>query len=191
MRCYERLVWTEDQLKRLGMQQLTSGRSIYPWPWEILVKVRSWMSAYQGHLDHASSVQLWLRILSRFKWLLEYFLVDNGKIKFRLPSPRFAKNVYQQEKWFLRLFKNHIVMIQIGTHWEMVGKLVMPTHLAVWIGKRFPQIYLEKRMNTLLWESGLPIAWIGETGRSITTIKERVVICRWEGMIKNEVESVL
>lgn len=34
----------------------------------------------------------------------------------------------------------------------------------------------------MLWESGVPVAWIRETGVSITTVRERVVVERWEGV---------
>jgi len=34
----------------------------------------------------------------------------------------------------------------------------------------------------MLWKSGLPVAWISETGTRITRISERTLVCRWPGV---------
>ncbi len=34
--------------------------------------------------------------------------------------------------------------------------------------------------------SRLPVAWIGETGRRVTTINERALVLRWGGNVKTE-----
>ncbi len=37
-------------------------------------------------------------------------------------------------------------------------------------------------IRDMLWESGVPVAWIVETGRRVTGIGERVLVCRWPGV---------
>jgi hypothetical protein len=44
--------------------------------------------------------------------------------------------------------------------------------------RRVPQRRLPA-LKSVLWRSGLPVAWIGETGRRLGTIAERALQCRW------------
>ncbi len=34
-------------------------------------------------------------------------------------------------------------------------------------------------VKDMLWQSSLPVAWIEETGRRVTAIAERTLVCRW------------
>jgi hypothetical protein len=62
------------------------------------------------------------------------------------------------------------VIIQVGNFWEM--------RFSSACGYRFHNRNLEE-IKILLWESGLPVAWIYETGRQISRIMERVLTYRW------------
>jgi len=44
--------------------------------------------------------------------------------------------------------------------------------------RRFPDRRL-RRLKSLLWDSGLLVGWVGETGRRLSNIAERALICRW------------
>jgi len=73
----------------------------------------------------------------------------------------------------------HILVVQIGKWWELWGDI--PEMLPIgW--QRFP----ESRRSTvrnILWESGLAVAWIEETGRRVTALAERTLVCRWPGVM--------
>lgn len=47
--------------------------------------------------------------------------------------------------------------------------------------QRFPESRLPT-VKHMLWHSGLPVAWIEETGRRVTAIAERLLVCRWPGV---------
>ena len=67
----------------------------------------------------------------------------------------------------------------MGRWWEVWGGC--PEDLLPEGRRRFPESRLPTIRN-ILWESGLPVAWIGETGRRITSINERVLVRRWPGV---------
>ena len=62
------------------------------------------------------------------------------------------------------------MIIQVGNFWEM--------RFSATCAYRFHHRHLEE-VKILLWESGLPVAWINETGRQISRIMERALTCRW------------
>lgn len=76
-------------------------------------------------------------------------------------------------------------MIQKGPLWQVVmrrsgGKAdpgVVPLVDGQKIRRSSPGSAVERR----LWQSGVPVAWIGETGRRLTDIAERALVCRWAG----------
>jgi hypothetical protein len=61
------------------------------------------------------------------------------------------------------------VIIQTGNFWEIRFSSC---------SYRFHHRNLEE-IKKVLWESGLPVAWIMETGRQISGILERSLTYRW------------
>ena len=68
----------------------------------------------------------------------------------------------------------------MGRWWELWGRY--PENLLPKGWQRFPKSRLPTVKN-MLWQSGLPVAWIGETGRRVTSIGERVLVHRWPGVL--------
>ncbi len=56
--------------------------------------------------------------------------------------------------------------------------------------RRFPASRLS-RVRGILWQSGLPVAWIRETGRCVTGINERALVRRWPGVPRQRPLSLL
>ena len=154
----------------MGMGSQDAMNLVFPWPWPLLQQTQQWLTSYQGHLRYAHCYGLWDHLVRRFDWLQEYFVWNTKNPKFRYPTPRYVRTVYQQRKWFADLLPDHVLMIQFGAYWEMAGKTLTE--------KRFPAS-ADKKIRQILWEGKRPVAWIAETGRHITNISERVLVCRW------------
>jgi hypothetical protein len=188
---WERLIRAEQ---KLNIKTYDNGRIIYPYPWALLNQIYQWLNAYLNHFGKASSYQLIQSLRQRFNWLDEYFYfcqkmpVNVGwvgakrkptvvkkiprifKIVFRCPIPRYAMLFSRQIHWFMARLRGHFVLIQIGNFWEM--------RFSYACRYRFHHRHLEE-MKIMLWESGLPVAWIMETGRQISGIMERALTYRW------------
>jgi len=67
-------------------------------------------------------------------------------------------------------------LIPVGSFWEM--------RFSSACSYRFHHRNLEE-IKILLWESGLPVAWIYETGRQISRIMERALTYRWSTTVYN------
>ena len=179
---HERLSQASGQLASQGLKtgECARGRKVYPYPWEMLAKIRAWLTSYHGHFHHALSERPWLNHVARYTWLAEYFWIDGNRFVYRLPEPRHVRSIFQQRRWFKKLLPDHVLMIQFGPCWELTGQPFHSAPWSFWFDKRLSGATLEK-VASWLWESGVPVVWIGETGRSITTVRERKVIERWEG----------
>jgi hypothetical protein len=188
---WERLIRAE---KTLDIKTYANGRIVYPYPWHLLAQIYQWLNAYLNHFNKASTHQLIQSLRRRFNWLDEYFYwckkmpvrkIRTGKnilkrkvtskpqifkVVFLCPIPRYARRFSQQIQWFMARLREHFVIIQVGNFWEM--------RFSSACGYRFHNRNLEK-IKILLWESGLPVAWIYETGRQISRIMERVLTYRW------------
>lgn len=177
----ERLIHSQRIMRSVGMVQFGDGRKVFPWNWPHLQQIRQWLTSYHGHIKRSSGHRLWCDIMQRFWWIDEYFVWRNGVPYFRYPPPRYYSNFYQQKKWFVEMFPDHVLMIRRGLCWEMAAKrrdlLPDPT----WLGRRFFAHDFDS-IRRLLWESGLPVAWIGETGRRVMNIAERTLINHWKGI---------
>jgi len=196
----ERLLGAEQMLYRSGMKVSENGRIIYPYPWHLLKQIHQWLNAYLNHFGKASTHRLIQSLRRRFNWLDEYFywcvkipplpkgrkkqILPKGKkgviskkrpriskVVFRCPIPRYARRFVQQVIWFRGHLPGHVLMIQVGGFWEMSYSAAC--------SYRFHHRHLAS-IKPLLWESGLPVAWIYETGRQISGIMERALTCRWE-----------
>jgi len=84
--------------------------------------------------------------------------------------------------WFTKHLPGHAIIIQLGTYWELLGGPVRDMtltweHMSL-LRLRFPQrdLGLAKR---LLWDTGVPVAWVEETGRRVSGIAERAIAWRW------------
>ena len=177
----ERLKQTEQKLLDLGMLISEKGRSMFPWNGEIVEEMRQWLNSYLSHLSRASARRLILRLRSRFAWLDEYFLWQEHRILLRCPAPRHAMRLSQQILWFRHRLPGHLLVIQIGRFWKVLP--CDPQSAALKLPRKFPDSRL-KRFRPLLWESGFPTAWIGETGTRVCNIAERELTCRWSAEMK-------
>ena len=176
---YERLNKVEHALVCQGMGLKSFGRMVFPWDWYLINQVQQWLTSYQGHLRHASSERLWNDLIHRFQWLDEYFVWEDRIPRSRYPSPRYVRRFSQQKRWFIDLLPDHVLMIRLGSFWEMSAGQPNLLPIPEWYGKRFPDRYIAK-IKQFLWESGCLVAWIDETGRRTTEISERILVDRWD-----------
>jgi len=151
-------------------------RPVYPWHWPTLKAVYQWLNSYLGHFCRASSYRLVERLWQRFPWLSEYFRRDGWRVIYTFTPPRPAFRLAEQRFQFCDRLPDHILVVQLGKWREVWGDVpqnLLPRNL-----RRFPESCLPA-LKERLWQSGLPIAWIAETGRRITAIAERTLVCRW------------
>jgi hypothetical protein len=186
----QRLVHAEKKLIDDGMALGDSDRMVYPWPWPLLEEVRQWVNAYLSHLASASATKLVVALWARFNWLAEYFILKQNKVLFRCPTPKHALRLGQQKVWFKMHLRGHVLLIQQGGFWEVmvdgeqtwhcegVRQMTVPVMGAAW---RIANRRIEE-LKRLLWQSGLPVAWIAETGRRLSGICERALVMRWDGI---------
>jgi len=193
---WEKLHHAEQVLYHNGLKTYEDGHLVYPYPWQLLTQIHQWINAYLNHFGKASTYQLIQSLRQRFYWLDEYFywcqkiplrkrrtgksLLKRKvitkprifKVIFNYPIPRYARRLTQQINWFKARLRGHLVMIQVGNFWEMSFS---SCHY------RFHTRYLAE-MKIVLWESGLSVAWIMETGRQLSGIMERALIYRWNAL---------
>ncbi len=184
---WERLIRAEQAL---GIKTYAVGYIVYFYPWPLQTQIAQWLNAYLNHFNKASTYHLIQSLRQRFKWLENYFyfwqkmpIRKRGKLKrkvttqprifkvtFRCPIPRYATRFSRQIQWFMRCLRGHFVIIQVGNFWEM--------RFSEACRYRFHSRHLEE-IKRVLWESGLPVAWVMETGRQISGIMERALTYRW------------
>jgi retron-type reverse transcriptase len=175
--CDERLARAEKALLRQGLRMADGGRQVYPWPWPVLEAVYRWLNSYLGHFGKASSYRLVERLWRRFPWLSEYYCRDGLRVAYAFSRPRPARRIAEQKAQLCSRLPGHVLVVQMGNWcavWGNCPEDLLPQ------GSRFPARRL-LAVREILWESGLPVAWIGETGRRVTGINERVLVRRWLG----------
>lgn len=176
--CFERLARAENALIHQGLGVAGGARWVYPWPWSVVRTVYQWLNSYMGHLRGASSYRLVERLRQRFPWLEEYCRWDGERVVYSFSPPRPARGIWEQREQFCNRLPGHILVVQMGRWCELWGghpDYPLPQERRRFHVSRLPAIKHE------LWESGMPVAWIGETGRCITGINERILVCRWPG----------
>jgi len=171
----ERLKQTEETLLKMGMKTEDKGRTVFPWKHEIIEEMNQWLNSYLSHFTKASSLRLILSLRNRFVWLDEYFVWQENRIALRCPVPRHALRYSQQILWFRIHLPGHVLVIQKGKFWEFVPCNSQSTDLQ--LPCKFPNQRFE-RIRQILYESGFPAAWIGDTGRRVCGIAERELIRR-------------
>ncbi len=176
---YERLSGAEERLCREGMGKRSYERLLFPWPWPLIIKVRQWLVSYQGHLRHASSQRLWEAMLKRFDWLHEYFVFYKKRVLYRYPPPRYIRSFVQQRNYYIKLLPDHVLLIQLGSFWEITTGLPQNLPRSHWLDMRFTNSAMQQ-VTKELWNHGVPVAWIMETGRRVMTITERGLATRWD-----------
>ena len=176
----KRLEHATQALRAMGMAEYADGRRIFPWPWPLIEEVRQWLCSYLGHIKRASSYRLIMGLRNRFAWLDEYFVWEDSKVVLRCPVPRFTLRFSQQKRWFIDHLPGHVLMIRQGGFWELVAEACERTGMSIcnWPG-RFPNRRM-RQVKAMMWKSHLPVAWIGETGRRLSNIAERALVCRWD-----------
>lgn len=176
--CFERLARAEKALIEQGLTTDDGARPVYPWPWPVVEAVYQWLNSYLGHFRKAASYHLVEQLWRRFPWLEEYFLRNGERVTYAFSRPRPALRIAQQKAQLCDRLPGHVLVVQMGKWWELWGGY--PENLLPKGSQRFPQSRLPTVKN-ILWQSGLPVAWVGETGRRITRISERFLVRRWPG----------
>ncbi len=185
---HERLQRTENTLQQLGMQHHNDGRSVFPWPWELLELLRQWLNAYLAHSAKASSQRLTNDLRQRFLWLEEYFDWQKHRVVFRCPTPHRETRFSAQLGWFKTRLPDHILLIQQGDFWDIrLDAVLSCAHVPRLLPEvdRWPTHFPDHRLpvyQSHLWRSGLAVAWITETGRRLSGIAERALSQRWAAM---------
>jgi hypothetical protein len=177
--CFERLAQAENALIRQGLVIGQETRPVYPWPWPTLEVVYQQLNSYLGHFRKASSYRLVEQLWQRFPWLDEYFRRDGQKISYTFAPPRPAFRLTEQKRQFCDHLPGHMLVVQLGRWWEVWG------HFSQDVLPRNRRRFSESRrsiIKNILWESGLPVVWIKETGQRVTAIAERLPACRWPGV---------
>ncbi|MBF0177720.1 MAG: group II intron reverse transcriptase domain-containing protein [Magnetococcales bacterium] len=175
----EKMDWVERELRRRGMNML-DGRSIYPWPWPLLEKVRQWLISYHAHFQHASGYGEWKRIWERFHWLGEY-LVWNGETALsKYQAPRYSRGIGQQRRWFAASLPDHLLVMQRGSRWNVV----MRHRDTKFVRGYEPHGHVMSfrsltEAKKTLWNQHRPVAWVAENGRGVSPVMDRVMIARW------------
>lgn len=176
--CYERLARAENALIQQGLTMDDGARQVYPWHWPTLEAVYQWLNSYLAHFRKASSHRLVKRLRQRFPWLEEYYRWDGMRIAYAFSPPRPALRISEQRGQFRNRLPGHVLVAQMGSWWELWGNY--PEDLLPKGWQRFHESHLPT-VRDILWESGLPVAWIEETGRRVTGIGERALVRRWPG----------
>jgi len=178
----ERLEAAEARLCAMGMVRRADRRCVFAWHWPLIQKIQQWLNSYLGHFGRAASGRLVLAVRRRFGWLNEYFRWEGGIAVLRCPIPQKVIRFQDQRMWFTKHLPGHAIIIQLGTYWELLGGPVRDMtltweHMSL-LRLRFPQrdLGLAKR---LLWDTGVPVAWVEETGRRVSGIAERAIAWRW------------
>lgn len=175
--CHERLAQAEAVLSQQGLS--LGERPVYPWHWPTLVAVYRWLNAYLAHFRHAASHRLVERLWQRFPWLDEYYRRVGARVIYTFPPPRPAQRLDEQKAQFSSRLPGHVLVVQLGSWCELWGG--NPAYPLAQAQRRF-HISRLPAVEGKLWESGVPVAWIRETGRRITTINERTLVLRWPGV---------
>ena len=175
--CYERLARAEKALIQQGLT--LDERPVYPWHWPTLVAVYRWLNAYLAHVRHAASQRLVARLWQRFPWLDEYYRRDGERVAFTFSPPRPALRLDQQKAQFSSRLPGHVLVAQLGSWCELWGG--NPAYPLSEAERRLPRSRL-LAVARQLKASGVPVAWIAQTGRRVTSISERALVLRWPGV---------
>jgi hypothetical protein len=87
--------------------------------------------------------------------------------------------------WFATYLPGDVLLMRQGQFRELrVPPTTSATDTAVALDalRAWPRCVSRRRLPALkpvLWRSGVPVAWIGETGRRLGAIAERALHCRW------------
>ncbi|MBF0108780.1 MAG: group II intron reverse transcriptase domain-containing protein [Magnetococcales bacterium] len=176
----ERLSGAQAILVAEGMTLAEGESRFFPWNRTLMNRVRQWLVSFRDHTERASSHRLWGDMIRRFHWLDEYFIWRNGIPNFRYPPPFHSQSFNQQKRWFLSLFPDHVVMIRLGSYWEIAASRADLLPIPSWHGRRFTERSFQAINRILLTRWGR-VVWIDETGRRITPIAERVLTGHWPG----------
>jgi len=180
----EKLKQVENQLVEKGMLMTIQGQSVFPWPGKLLGRLIQSLQSYNAHFERASSYSLMQSLFKRFNWLSEYVTNVGGGIRSRFPKPTPFMRYKDQVRWFMRIFQNHVLVIQMGNFWSVC----FPNDI------RQPQYIPNRTIGMLkqqLMTTDHPVAWIYETGYRTTKIAERVLFSRWQPVLNDETQHLL
>ena len=111
---------------------------------------------------------------------------EGDKLVHRCAVPREASRLSEQKAWFVECLPDHVLLIKEGGFWEVVVHRPATRRGRAPDGHagpdRWPRRLASRRLpgfRSILWGSGLPVAWIEETGRRLTDIAERALVLRW------------
>lgn len=152
--------------------------------WPVTSIFRSGSPHREDRQELSSTHRLVAPLRARHPWLGEYFAWSGWKVEFRQPVPRFALRFEDQVAFFREQLPGHVLMIAKGSFWQMLRSTdgqALPAELAGLNGLKIRRSSLGSEFGRRLWQSGVAVAWIGETGRRLGGIAERALVCRWTG----------
>jgi len=179
-----RLQYAEKRFEQMGMAKYADGHKVFIWDWPLIEKVHQWLNSYLAHFDKASSFRLIQALRKRFAWLDEYFRWEAGKVSLKCAVPRYSIRFWHQKRWFRDRLAGHVLVIEKGIFWQIIAERLAPEVKTRAVIAKLPHFFPNWRLHkvkALLWKSKLSVAWIIETGRRVSTIAERALICRWKG----------
>jgi hypothetical protein len=134
---------------------------------------RSGLDAYVGKLARAGrSVAIALQDADRRRF----------RLRRRLPPPRAAATLSEQVRWYCTRLPDHVVLTQVGWRAQIALPLDRPLREDVVFLTRWPVNVHRRELPRLAWclaSCGVPVAWIGQTGRRLTQVAERRLVERW------------
>ncbi len=142
------------------------------------------INAYLGHFKHARAKKVILKMYQDFPFLKEYFTLYFHKIKRKYKVPKAIIRLNQQVGYFQKIYKNSLVILQIGCYFEAFGKgaaqlsaltgyQIKPFRHGVERCCGFHQRFLSK-VGAKLEANGINYVIIRQTGKYLHSAMERL-----------------
>lgn len=160
----------DRQLRADGYVTRLDGSKRLPFDGTTLIKLQSSLSAYQGHLKHAATYQLWIRTKTKYQWLQDYFdFSEDGRITLSYPKWKPATNMARQIDIARHRFSDAVVLLQVGAWW----RVYYPQSTSRQPRRQSVHHANIEAYGKTLQRSGYTVAVIAQTGRRVTTIHDR------------------
>lgn len=179
-----------EKLRAFEERLVTQGRGWRRYSFETaaLDELQAVLASYFGHFSLASTFRLRAGLWRDYTFLGEYFELDaaTGKLMRKDKAPLSLRGAARQYRHYRRVFQGDVLFFQVGRFMEFFqpddGGVTAELGLQP-MGKNrrgarfgFPLAHTGSHLRKLL-AAGCPVTLIGETGRLLDRVKERVP--RW------------
>lgn len=152
---------------------------------ETLEACRAGLNSYLGHFQHAQARRCVKKLWQEFSWLERFFMLSSRKVTRRDEPLRKRAKLDAQVYWAQRVFKNRLVLVQLGCYYEAFNAsaevLAKASNLQLrqnWrgfaCGCGFPQKMLAPILAELK-KRRVPFVLLRETGRTARYAKQRAL----------------